>query len=86
MANGKVGTSPLDLAMCSEWRGFADKFRTMISAVGVRTWRDFEDGLYDVPANADGTIGFEAFEEFLGVCYFSDVSLRTFCSVEQPEP
>jgi len=67
VANGKVGASPLDLAMCSEWRGFADKFRTMISALGVDGWRDFEDGLYDVPANADGSIGFEAFEEFLGL-------------------
>jgi len=39
----------------------------MISALGVDGWRDFEDGLYDVPANADGSIGFEAFEEFLGL-------------------
>ena len=27
-------------------------------------WREFEDGLYDVPANANGSIGREAFQEY----------------------
>jgi hypothetical protein len=29
------------------------------------TWRDFEDGLYEVPTNPDGSIGFEVFEDYL---------------------
>ena len=28
-------------------------------------WREFEDGLYDVPANANGSIGREAFQEYV---------------------
>ena len=39
----------------------------MISALGVREWKDFEDDLYEVPANADGSIRYKAFEEFLGL-------------------